>query len=493
MAQQRCDGRQLDPAVVPVLPQLPHAGAPIGPQRRLELLEHAPARGIVHIAAIVGIHHRQVPQLAAVVQVGDSRRGELEDALDYAIVGTGGGQAARERQKGAKKCAGARTGQRRIDHARHRFFILDIGERPTGVHPCFAHRLQHRLAHALGIGAQPLVIRRLQLQQFARPGSRQQLVQQVLIVAVGPQSGLGRGRWTAQDAGPYRQLVRPFLGELRQRGQPRARVLAALGVVGGGGEQRVRPVLHALQISLVECADGAAEALRISAHFIHSDETVIAVERRVFDALGVHRSAVLLQPHRASQQRLARKAAAWLAHQIAGQHLLEKAEGARIDFGFVAPRLGQRPAQIVLVGLIQLAVAVDVGTVHRKTRDQLLDRPAQQIAGEVGGARVLACQARHVAGQHIELARHLIFHDMEFGQARDLGERSSLAGEFGITVREGGFCAAVDQQRQHLIEKIVAGGAVHRPVGVQSLMCRQYLLDYQVEVPTRAARGQASL
>ena len=73
----------------------------------------------------------------------------------------------------------------------------------------------------------------------------------------------------------------------------------------------------ALLIGTMECAHGAAEALGIPADFVHRDETVIAVERRVFDALGDHRPAVLLQPHRAAQQRLAREAAARLAHQVA--------------------------------------------------------------------------------------------------------------------------------------------------------------------------------
>ena len=112
-----------------------------------------------------------------------------------------------------------------------------------------------------------------------------------------------------------------------------------------------------------------------------------------------------------------------------------KAEDARIDLGLVAACLRQRPAQVALIGGIKLAVAVHVGAIDRKAGDQLLDRPHQQGLREVGGARILPRQSRHVAGEHVELTGHLIVHDVQLAQPPDLGEGALLAGELASRSR----------------------------------------------------------
>ena len=68
------------------------------------------------------------------------------------------------------------------------------------MYPGFAHGFEHRLANAVGVALQAFVVRRFQLQQFARPGAGQQLIEQVLVVAVGSQRRLGISRRPTQTS-----------------------------------------------------------------------------------------------------------------------------------------------------------------------------------------------------------------------------------------------------------------------------------------------------
>ena len=90
----------------------------------------------------------------------------------------------------------------------------------------------------------------------------------------------------------------PLDGDLRQHVDARPHVLAALGVVGGGGRQGVRPAQPALGVGGVELGDGGAEAARVAAHLVERDQPVVAVEHGVLVALGHHRPGDLLEaPH----------------------------------------------------------------------------------------------------------------------------------------------------------------------------------------------------
>ena len=56
--------------------------------------------------------------------------------------------------------------------------------------------------------------------------------------------------------------------------------------MGGGREHRVAPVPGAVPARAVKGRDREAEAVGIAAHLVQGREPVIAVEGRVFDALG---------------------------------------------------------------------------------------------------------------------------------------------------------------------------------------------------------------
>src|ERR1035438_4104741 len=92
----------------------------------------------------------------------------------------------------------------------------------------------------------------------------------------------------------------PFSGKLRRRGEPRARIVAMLGVVGGRGEHRMGPPLGALLIGSMKSRERPAESTRIATDFVQRNEAVVTVKRRILEPFGGDRSAVLLQPHGAT-------------------------------------------------------------------------------------------------------------------------------------------------------------------------------------------------
>ncbi len=62
-----------------------------------------------------------------------------------------------------------------------------------------------------------------------------------------------------------------------------------------GGQHGVRPVLGALEIAGVELIRSDAELPRRAAYFIDRNETVIDIERGIFQALGHYRPGELLE------------------------------------------------------------------------------------------------------------------------------------------------------------------------------------------------------
>src|SRR5256712_13242783 len=94
---------------------------------------------------------------------------------------------------------------------------------------------------------------------------------------------------------PYTTLFRSLLGpsgegdgglapvvrQLGERVDAHAGVLAALGIVGGGGEQGARPLPGALGVLLVERLDGVPEVVRLPAHLVQRDQPVVDVEAGV--------------------------------------------------------------------------------------------------------------------------------------------------------------------------------------------------------------------
>ena len=101
----------------------------------------------------------------------------------------------------------------------------------------------------------------------------------------------------------------------------------------------------------VEGGDADAEMVGMAADLVQRNQAVVAVEGGVLEALGHHRTAILLHLHGEAHDRLAAVAAAGLGDQVGDQQRVQEVEDAGIDVGLVAPRLGDRPVDVAPVGL----------------------------------------------------------------------------------------------------------------------------------------------
>ena len=102
------------------------------------------------------------------------------------------------------------------------------------------------------------------------------------------------------------------------------------------------------------------------------------------------------------------KAATRLGHQVGCQKPVQEIEDAQIDICLVSPGVSHRPIYVTPIGFRGLRNTIDVSPVNREAGYNLLQCALHNIACEVGGSRVLPCDARRVPGENIEFARHLI-------------------------------------------------------------------------------------
>ena len=80
--------------------------------------------------------------------------------------------------------------------------------------------------------------------------------------------------------------------------QPRAGILAALGVVGRGRGHAMRPFPGADLHHRVKSIDGKRPAGRIAADLVQREQTMVAIERGVLQRLRHHRPGELLHLQR---------------------------------------------------------------------------------------------------------------------------------------------------------------------------------------------------
>ena len=259
------------------------------------------------------------------------------------------------------------------------------------------------------------------------------------------------------------------VGDLGEQVEARPHVLAALAVVGGGGQQGARPPPLPLAVGDVELrhADGRVPWRRtdLAGGAQHRE----AVEGRVLDPLGLHHGAdllkaqheVVLQPGITGLQQEG-------PHQLKGFGVA--AAGTRAAEGGADPRP---------VGGIGLGVgSVDVGPVDVQAQ-QVLDHPGAQ---PVGRARqllpgpVAADRAEH-AHQPVDVGPERSVHHLELGVPGDLLEVVGVPGGLGPALAERHPARRVDEQAAGEGAELVAGGAVDRPGVGQRLVVGEDLLD----------------
>src|SRR5215212_4466443 len=85
-----------------------------------------------------------------------------------------------------------------------------------------------------------------------RPGAQQRLVQEVLVIMARGEFPTSVAAVWGIELAPAHHLLAPLTWDLREYVDPGAHVLAALGVVRGGREHRVRPALDALGVQTVK-------------------------------------------------------------------------------------------------------------------------------------------------------------------------------------------------------------------------------------------------
>src|SRR5262249_30224541 len=115
-----CGDPHLDPAVRPVGDHLRGAGAPTvgrAPRRKqwLHRLEQSLPMREVDGAAIVRIDERQIPKLRALVEVGNTRRADLQRELGEGIDHAGSSYSLLKRHEGGKKALRAASAERLLD------------------------------------------------------------------------------------------------------------------------------------------------------------------------------------------------------------------------------------------------------------------------------------------------------------------------------------------------------------------------------------------
>src|SRR5271155_2466698 len=87
----------------------------------------------------------------------------------------------------------------------------------------------------------------------------------------------------------------PFPRDFRERHEPRAHILAALGVMGFRGDHRMRPRAKTREVAGMEFFRRRAEASRVAADLVESYQARVAIEPRILGALGHPRAAQLLE------------------------------------------------------------------------------------------------------------------------------------------------------------------------------------------------------
>ena len=228
-----------------------------------------------------------------------------------------------------------------------------------------------------------------------------------------------------------------------------------------------------------------AKLLGLATDLVECDETVVAVEGGVLEALSHHRPAVLLQLHREAHHGMARKSGTRLGHDVGREQAVQEIEHAGRQLGRRPPRGGERPVKVAAIGVGGFALAVDIGAVDGKSGHHFTDRALKQVAREIGGLRILLRRTPGIAAEHVQLARHLVVHDAQFARVHDAPERRPVIGETLVEAGERLLAGGIHQHAQHEIGKLVAGGAFHGPVGPELFVPREDLLHHEIERPRR--------
>ena len=231
---------ELDAAVVPVVQHLRD-------RRCVEIVaeagEETLARREIQRPPIVRVDEAEVPELGALVDVGHAGHGQLEHGLDQAVQHPRAARCARlERPETVRNGFGRLGVERMADEIE-----VTPPRRRRPAQPSWsassprASTSTSRLRGAAGDRPARRRGRVVLSGEIRRPGGEEQLVEGVLVVAPGravPSAPIRAGARIIRLQAATRAAHCSGISD--STAEPRAGVLAALGVVGGGGEHRVR-------------------------------------------------------------------------------------------------------------------------------------------------------------------------------------------------------------------------------------------------------------
>ena len=308
--------------------------------------EQVAAYAEVDRTPVVGVDEGLLPELAALVHVGDPRHRQ-RDRLRRHGVAPARPRDLREQLVEDRRHRGIVEG--RVDRRVHRALVRRVGRGPRRAVTGLAHRL-------LGVRVQTLSRR--------RPGAEDRLPEQVA------EGGVGEGDERQQPV----QGVRPPVRDLREHADAGADVLASLRVVRRRRRHRIRARCLTLRHRRVELLDGDRPLARVAPDLGQRREPGRAVEGAVLDALRHHRTGRLLEAQRGRLLRVA-------------EHRLQVVE-RRDQVGTSPARVGERRTE----GWSALG---QVRAVHREAGRQLGERIDEEVVRGVVSRRSQSSLLNH--------------------------------------------------------------------------------------------------
>ena len=275
--------RELDAAVRPCARQR-------RPVRCLsDRCERGCARREVDWPPVIGIDQRQIPELGALIEIGNSRQRRLQDQLGQTIERPHQRCAPRECVEAVNEDGGSLAIEKTPDKIRQASLVRLIGGEPT--------RLLLALARGFdSIGLHPLD--ELRLYAAERPSAEQCLIEHIFVRRRRYPRGAGRDGEVGVELPPPVHASRPFVRKLSKREQPRACVLAAFCVVRRGCGQAMRPFGGAFLHTGVEALDRQRAGGRIAADLVERQQAVKPIEGGILQRLRHHRTGELLNLER---------------------------------------------------------------------------------------------------------------------------------------------------------------------------------------------------
>ena len=241
---------------------------------------------------------------------------------------------------------------------------------------------------------------------------------------------------------PVPEHALPFARDLGEHVQPRADVLAALGVVRRGRRQAVRPVRQAAGVPGVEARGSTPTPVGPPAHLVQRRERVVAVEDRVLEALGHHGPGQLLQ----AQHELAALGALGVGQALGiaqQQQVGDEVEHRRAG-GPVAPLgVADRAQHVLAIAGADLGRGqLHVGAIDGEAGDHLGQRQEEAVLGEVARPAVLLRDPVEAAREHVQLARHRGAQDQALRQVEQIVELAAPLAEALVQAFDGARAAA---------------------------------------------------